>query len=108
MSTLSENELDPNNPQINYLMSELLKVAYQNGPNAFHDPQAIWKSMIGEKPPLDTVMPLLIYMENYDFVELDGESGSGNFCDFKLTYKSKKIIEDGMRPPSVPRNPIGY
>jgi hypothetical protein len=108
MSTPSKTVLDINNPEVKYLMSELLKVAYQNGPNALHDPVVIWKSMTGPKPPLDTVMPLLEYMERYEFVEVDGTSGFGKFCDFKLTYKSKKIYEDGMKPPAEPRNPVGY
>lgn len=108
MSKPSETVIDINNPEVNYLMSELLHQAYLNGPEAEHDALAIWKSLTGPKPKKDTIMPLLIYMENLGFVEINGNSGFGNYCDFKLTHKSKMIYLDGMESRSEPRKPMGY
>lgn len=108
MSHPSKTVLDINDPEVKYLMSALLHQAYLNGPEAEHDPLAIWKSLTGPKPHQDTIMPLLEYMEKFDFVTINGESGFGRYCDFKLTYKSKKIYMDGMQAPSEPRKPMGF
>lgn len=98
--------LDLNDQAVKTLMNHLLYSAYTNGPYAQHEPLPFWNKMDDTKPPSDTIMPLLMYMEKFGFVKVMGESGFGRYCEYVLTDKSRKIFSDG--PPPAPRNPIGY